>query len=203
MKLTNVKIKNAEVRDKQYKLADGNGLYLLIKPNGGKYWRLKYRFQGKEKVLSFGVYPEVSLLEAREKTTEAKKQLKEGIDPSQQKKIDKLTSKVSSESTFEAVAREWHETNKNKWTERHAHYVLRRLEADIFPKIGFRNIADITPVELIAVLREVQDRGALDIAKRLRQTCGQIFRYGVSLSKCERDITVDLKDVLKTAEKRN
>lgn len=179
-------------------------MYVLVHPNGSKYFRLKYYFNGKEKHIALGVYPEMSLLDAKNKVLELRRQINENIDPAQQKKIDKLTNKVSSENNFEAVAREWHKNVKERWSERYAHYVLRRLEADIFPKIGFRDIAEIKPVELISVLREVQDRGALDIAKRLKQTCGQVFEYAVSLAKCERNIVLDIgKDVLKSAKKEN
>ncbi len=203
MKLTDKKIKSLKPKEKQYKESDGKGLYLLVHPNNSKYWKLKYRINGKEKTLSIGVYPDVSLAEARDKTNDAKKKLAEGIDPSQEKQLKKLIAQTNSEDSFEAIAREWHDNKKHEWTERHAVYVIRRLEADIFPNLGSRAIKDITAPELLAVLRLVEKRGAVDIAKRLLQTSGQIFRYGVSTGKTDRDITPDLKGALKTRKKDN
>lgn len=201
MALNDITIKNAKPKEKQYKIADGEGMYLLVNKSGGKYWRLKYRINGKEKVLALGTYPTTSLLEAREKRLEAKKQLADGVDPSQEKKLAKLTQQIDAENNFESVARKWHEHQKQGWTEKHAKYVLRRLEADIFNKIGFRAIKEITPPELLSVLRVVEERGALDIAKRLLQTCGQIFRYSVSIGIAQRDITTDLKGALKVRKR--
>lgn len=203
MKLTDSKCKNAKSKEKQYKLSDGKNLYLLIKPNGGKYWRYKYYVGKKEKLLSFGVYPAVTLKEARLKREEAEKQKADGIDPSQQKQIDKLTKNLNSENSFEHIAREWHETKKESWTERHANYVLRRLEADIFPAIGFKLINEIVAPELLAALKAIENRGAVDIAKRALQTTGQIFRYAVATGRAERDISVDLRGVLKTRKQKN
>lgn len=174
-------------------------MYILVYPNGSKYFRFKYYFDAKEKHLAVGVYPEISLAQAREKVLELRKQLKENIDPAYQKKLEKLTSKISSENTFEAVAKEWHKNSANKWSAKHGNNLLRRLELDIFPKIGFRAIKDVTPLELLSVLKEVEARNAFDIVKRLRQICGQVFRYGVVTGKCARDITPDLKGAIKTA----
>ncbi len=201
MALNDITIKNAKPKEKQYKIADGEGMYLLVNKSGGKYWRLKYRINGKEKVLALGTYPVTSLLEAREKRLEAKKQLTNGIDPSQEKKLAKLTQQINAENNFEDVARKWHEHQKQGWTEKHAKYVLRRLEADIFNKIGFRAISEITPPELLSTLRVVEERDALDIAKRLLQTCGQIFRYSVAIGIAQRDITTDLRGALKVRKR--
>jgi len=203
MKLTDKKIKALNPRDKQYKESDGRGMYLLVHPNGSKYWKLKYRINGKEKTLSIGLYPEVSLLEAREATNEAKKKIKEGTDPSQEKQLQKLLASSNCEDDFRSIAIDWHDNKKMQWTERHGTYVLRRIEADIFPILGNRPIREITAPELLAVIRLVEKRGAIDIAKRLLQTTGQIFRYGVSIGKVERDITQDLKGALKTRKKEN
>jgi len=203
MKLTDKKIKSLLPKEKQYKESDGKGLYLLVHSNGSKYWKLKYRINGKEKTLSIGVYPEVTLGEAREEMLDAKKQISKGIDPSEQKQLQKLMAETSSAESFEAIAREWHEVKKGEWTERHASYVLKRIETDLFSALGRRPIKEITAPELLAVLRLVEKRGALDIAKRLLQTSGQIFRYAISTGKVERDITADLKGALKARQKSN
>lgn len=131
MPLTDVIIRNAKSKDKQYKLSDADGMFLLVLPNGGKYWRLKFRFAGKEKVLALGVYPEVSLKEARDKRDKARKLLRDGVDPSQAKKEQKREQFLQTENSFETVAHEWHENQKPGWTGRHAHYTLRRLELDM------------------------------------------------------------------------
>ena len=203
MKLTDKAIKALESKEKQYKVSDGQGLYVLVHPNGSKYWKLKYRIHNKEKALSIGKYPEVSLAEAREEVFHAKKQLKEGIDLSQKKQLDKLMLATSASNSFEEIAREWHDNQKDSWTERHANYVLRRIEADLFGPLGNRPISEIKSPELLAVLRLVEKRGAIDIAKRLLQTSGQIFRYAVATGKTDRDITSDLKGALKTRVKTN
>ncbi len=198
MALSYITIRNAKPKEKPYKLADTEGMYLYIQPNGRKYWRFKYRFSGKEKTLALGVYPDVSLAEAREKRAQARKLLATKNDPSQVKKEQKRQAVIRDKNNFEAVAREWHESRKFGWTERHSHYVLRRLEADIFPVIGLRPLLEITAPELLAVVRNIENRGALDIAHRALQTCGQIFRYAVATGRAERDISGDLRGALKT-----
>ena len=203
MPLTDIAIRNAKPKDKPYKLSDTDGLYLLIKPNDKKYWRLKYRFAGKEKLLSIGVYPLVGLAQAREKCIEAKKQLINNVDPSQSKKEEKLKHSLNIENSFKIIAVQWHNNKKQACTERHASYVLRRMEADIFPSLGSRAINEITAPELLAVLRRIESRGAVDIAHRALQTCGQILRYAVATGKAERDISTDLRGALKTRKKEN
>ena len=203
MPLTDISIRNAKPKDKPYKLSDAGGLYILVKPNGAKYWRLKYRILGKEKLLSIGAYPLITLGAARNKAIEAKEQLLNNTDPSQVKKEEKLKILVNVENSFESVARCWHNNQKDSWTERHANYVLRRLEADIFPPLGFKAINNIKAPELLAVLRSIEARDAIDIAHRALQTCGQIFRYAVATGKAERDISADLRGALKTRKKEN
>ena len=203
MPLTDIKCKALQPTQKSYKVSDEKGLYLEIAPSGSKYWRLKYRFGGKEKKLAFGVYPEVSLKEARDKRDAARKQIKDNIDPSQEKKLAKLTQAINTENSFEAVAREWHSKQTEIWTERYCNSVLRNLEKDIFPIIGYRTINQIISAELLVALRKIEDRDALDIAKKMRQTCGQIFRYAISTSKTERDITADLQGALKTRKRKH
>lgn len=199
MALTDITIRKLRSGAKPYKQSDGGGLYVLVQPDGGRYWRLAYRFGGKQKTLALGVYPDVTLRDARTKREVARDQLAAGIDPSHVRKLDKLAVKVSSENTFEAVALEWHGNQIERWTTEHAGRTRRRLERDVFSVIGSRPIAEIEPPELLMVLRKVEARGALDIAKRLRETCGQIFRYAIVTGRAKRDPTPDLKGALKAA----
>jgi integrase len=179
MALTDTACRNAKPKEKPYKLADVEGVYLLVSPAGGKYWKWKYRFLGKEKKLALGSYPASGLSDARGRRLAAQKLLEVGIDPSEQKKLEIAEKTKVSANTFQLVALEWHTQNLGGWTKRHADYVLRRLNHDIFPMLGKRPVAEITPKELIDVLRQVEDRGAQELARRLKQTCGQIFRYAI------------------------
>ncbi len=183
MTLTNIQCKNAQPKEKPYKLAAGRGLYLEIMPNGSKYWRMKYRVKAdgklKEKRIAFGVYPETSLKEADEKCTETRKLLDQGEDPLSVRRETKRAAEINSANSFEEIARRWHETFKDKWTERHANTVLRRMERDVFSEIGNMPIKDIKPSHLIKVLDKVQGRGAHEPAHRLRQYCAQIFRFAI------------------------
>lgn len=201
--LTDTVLRNIKPKEKQYKLTDTQGMYLLVTTSGGKYWRLKYRHAGKEKTFALGVYPEISLKEAREKRDEARKLIANGLDPSQEKKEKRLKQYLHAENSFEKISREWREHQTLRWTKRHAEYVLRRIEADIFPFIGSRPINGIMPPELLAVLRQIEKRGAIDIAHRALQTCGQIFRYAIATGRADRDICADLRGALKTRKKEN
>ncbi|MCE3255717.1 MAG: hypothetical protein K0R25_1211 [Rickettsiaceae bacterium] len=203
MPLTDIKVKNAKPTDKQYKIADSEGMYLLVHPNGGKYWRLKYKFLGKEKTLALGTYPTLSLAEARDKRFDARKQIANGVDPLQEKRQKKFEQYINAENSFENVAREWHQKNYAKWKPRHAHYILKRLEADIFPAIGSRPIGEIKTPELLATIQKVEKRGALDIAKRALQTSGQVFRYAIATGRAEHDISANLKGALTTRQAVN
>ncbi len=204
MKLNDRKCKNAKPEKKPYKVSDGGGLYLLVTPDGSKYWRQKYRYFDKEKLLAFGVYPLVSLADAREKRETAKKQLISGNDPSSVKRSDRRQAMQAAANTFRAVALEWHENQNGKWTPKHSANVMRRLEIDIFPHVGSRPIAEIDPPELLnSVLRKIEKRDALDVVARVKQICGQIFRYGVATGKCSRDPTSDLKGALKTGKTKH
>lgn len=197
MKLTNTQCKNAQPKKKVHKLADGGGLYLLVKPNGAKHWRLKYRFLGKEKLLALGPYPLVSLAEARERRDEAKKVLADGKDPINQKQDKKRQAVRNAQNTFKAVALEWHGNQKDAWSEHHGLNVMRRLEIDIFPYIGSKPIADIDAQSLLYdVIKRVEDRKAFDVASRVKQICGQVFRYGIITRKCSRDVSADLKGAM-------
>jgi hypothetical protein len=177
MKLTAMMVKNAKPKDKLYRLFDGNGLYLEVTPSGGTYWRMKYRFNGKENRLAFGVYPVVSLQDAREKRRIALKQLDAGQDPNEQRKLEKLKHKLGYENNFENIAREWHEQKNHMWQPDHAARIIKRFEADIFPVIGRRPIREIRPAELLDAVKKVEARGVGDTAHRLMQMCGQVFRY--------------------------
>ncbi|MCB9985025.1 MAG: integrase arm-type DNA-binding domain-containing protein [Micavibrio sp.] len=201
MKLTNTACINAKPKEKPYKLADGGGMYLEITPSGGKLWRLKYRFGGKEKLLSLGKYPQTTLAEARVKREELKKLLANGTDPSDQRKQQKQEQALSSANNFEAVAREWHENQKATWSDSHTKTVLQRLEADIFPALGYRPINSINAPDLLAVVRKIEERGAHDVAKRAVQVCGQIFRYGIVTGRNDRNPAADLRGALKAAPK--
>lgn len=203
MALTDIQIRNAKTEDKQYKLSDSGGLYVLMHPNGSKYWRLKYRIAGKEKVLSLGTYPLVSLAIARDKATKAKEQLLNNIDPSIAKKEEKLQQVIEVENSFESVARCWHANHIQKWSEDHSARILKRLENDIFPHFGFKAIETIKAPELLVALRVIEARGALEVARRVLQVCGQVFRYAVMTGRAERDISTDLKGALKTQKKSN
>jgi integrase len=197
MSLTDATVRNAKAKPKAYKLTDGGGLFLWVQPSGGKWWRYKYRFNGKEKLLALGSYPDVSLAEARERHAQARKTLSNGNDPGEIKKETKRLILLKSVTTFEAIAREWCEGRKHKWVTRYGEAMLTRLENHVFPKLGARPIADITAPELLAVLRIVEDSGALDLAQRLLQASGQIFRYAIATGRAERNPAADLRGALK------
>jgi integrase len=199
MPLNDTAIKNAKKREKPYKLSDGGGLHVLVGKDGSRYWRMAYRFHGKQKTLALGIYPTVPLADARAARDEAKKWLAKGLDPTQVRKEQKLAALAAAESTFEAVALEWCQSQKKAWTVGHAARVGARLKADIFPDLGSRPIAEIESPEVLAALRKVENRGALDTAKRLRQTVGQIFRYAISTGRAKRDPSFDLKGALMAA----
>jgi integrase len=194
MPLTDVKIRSAKPREKSYKLSDSGGLYLEVSATGGKYWRWKYRFAGKEKRLAFGVYPDVTLKMARDKRDSARQQLGAGIDPGEARKAEKVAQ--AGAETFEAIAREWHAKFSQGWIPSHGDRILRRLENDIFPWLGKRPIAEIKAPELLAVLRRIESRGALETTHRAMQNCGQVFRYAVATGRAERDPTGDLRRAL-------
>lgn len=201
MALTDVAIRSAKPQSKTVKLFDGGGLYLELSHTGGKWWRWKYRFGGKEKRLSLGVYPTVSLKAARAKRDTARQQLAAGVDPGQARKAEKL-AQAGAES-FEAVAREWHARFSPGWVSSHGDRILRRLEVDIFPWLGRRPIADIKAPELLAVLRRIESRGALETAHRAMQNCGQVFRYAVATGRAERDPTGDLRGALPPTKEKH
>jgi integrase len=195
--LTDIAIRRIKGTDRAYKLADSNGLYLLVQPNGSRLWRHKFRFAGKEKSLAYGQYPEVSLAEARERRDDARKLLRRGIDPAAKRREEKRDARISAATAFEAVAREWHEIMSDSWTDNHAGYVMRRLEADAFPALGPRAIADVTASEVLDVIRKVERRGARELAHRLLQSISAIFRYAIATDRAKCDPTRDLRGALK------
>lgn len=196
--LSDAQIKNAKPQEKDYKLMDGFGLFLLITPTNGKLWRFDYRFDNKRKMLALGAYPSVTLAEARQRREDAKKLLANGIDPGAMKKTLKSTGKELAANTFEVIARQWHLkfSAAGKWSPIHAADIMHRLEKDIFPPLGSRPISEIKPKELLTVLERIASRGALDSAHRLRHHCGMIFRYAIVHEYTERDIAADLRGAL-------
>jgi integrase len=198
MPLTDTTIRNAKPSDKPLRLHDEKGLYLELSPAGGKWWRFKYRYDSKDRRLSLGVYPDVSLKDARQRRDDARKLLADGIDPSENRKA-KFAKSERSANSFEVVAREWFAKHSPNWAASNADKIIKRLENDAFPWIGSRPITEITPPELLAVLRRIESRGALESAHRIRGYCGQIFRYAVATGRAERDPSADLRGALPPA----
>lgn len=185
------------------KLADGSGLYLWVYSDGSKYWRLRYWLAGKEKSLSLGVYPSITLKEARAKRDEQRKLLDGNLDPSAERKAAKFKLHVSTANSFETVANEWYAKQAHTWVPHHASDVKRRLENNIFPSLGRRPIADIEAPELLAALRKIEERGAYDLAHRVLQVCGQVFRYGIATGRCKHDLSADLRGALAPHKKQH
>lgn len=197
MPLTDTAIRNAKPRKQPFKISDGGGLHLLIQPNGSRLWRLAYRFAGKQKTLALGTYPTTSLAKAREGRDSAKRLLADGKDPSAQKRRDKLALKAAGDATFKSIALEYLDNRRHALTPLYADQILRRLEADIFPHLGSRPVAEIDAPELLDVLRKVEKRGVLEQARRLRQSVGQVFRYAMITSRAKHDPLTALKGALK------
>jgi integrase len=202
-KLTEIAVKTSKPTKSIRKLSDGNGLVLLIYPNGSKYWAYRYRYVGKEKSLSLGVYPEVTLAEARRKLAEARKLVADGQNPSEARKALKRQAAISAENSFEAIGREWLAMRSPGWTPRYAGFVVSRLERDIFPNIGIRAIKDISAPELLSVVRIMEKRGASELAHRVLNCCGQIFVYAIATGRAERNPANDLRGALTTHVKKH
>ncbi|GME29673.1 tyrosine-type recombinase/integrase [Pantoea sp. QMID2] len=192
MLLSDIQIKRAKPQDKPYTLNDGAGLSLLVDVNGAKGWRFRYRFVGKPKMISFGVYGEVSLAEARRRREEARAMLAKGINPSDARKADKIALRFSHDNNFEAVAREWHASKKSTWSDGYAKEILGCLERDIFPFVGHRPIEQIEPLELLAVLQKIEKRGALEQASKIRRRCGEVLRFAVVTGRAKYNFAPDL-----------
>ncbi len=180
MALTDLQVKAAKGADKPFKLSDGRGLHLLVKPNGGKYWHWSYRYLGKQKLLALGVYPDITLAAARERREEARKLLANGVDPSVYKKSQKSLKMERSANSFEVVARRWHGLNGSKWTESYSKKTMRQLEKDMFPWIGSRPVADLLAPDFLAVARRIEARGAVDTSHRAMQIAGQVMRFAIA-----------------------
>lgn len=200
MPLTDTKIRSVKPAEKPMKLSDEKGLYLLVQSNGGKWWRLDYRMAGKRKTLSMGTYPDVGLALARERRDEARKLLAQGIDPGENRKAQKAAQQSRAANSFEVVAREWFAKISPNWAKSHADKIIARLENDLFPWIGGKPIAEIKALEILACLRRIEERGAIDTAHRALQNCGQIFRYAISTGRAEHNIAADLKGALPPAK---
>lgn len=200
MPLSDPACKNAKPKEKPYKLADEKGMFLLVNPNGSKYFRLKYRFGGTEKTLALGVYPDTGLKSARDKRDTARKQLADGIDPSENKKAVKQSRAESMANSFEVIAREWYERHMSDKSEHHQKRAMSLFQRDIFPYLGNKPISDIKATELLAALRRIEARNAIETAHRALQICGQVFRYAIATGRTERDITPDLRGSLMQAK---
>lgn len=192
MKLTVKQIDSSKPKEKDYKLSDGGGLYLLVKTNGGRYWRLKYRIDGKEKLLAIGIYPTITLADARRKRDDAKRLLADGIDPNQQRKEQKQASKIDSVNTFKNIALEWYEGRKDRWSVGYRDDMMDAFEKDVFPYIGNRPIAEIKPMELLEVLSIMEKRGATEKLKKVRQRCGEVWKYAIITGRAEYNPAPDL-----------
>lgn len=198
-----MQIKNAKLKEKPYKLADERGLYLLVNPNGSKLWKMKYHYIGREKKLSFGSYPDVTLAQAREMRDDARSKLAQDIDPGVLKNSIKRSKQKAAENSFEMIAREWHAKFTPKWTKEHGERILIRLEQNIFPWMGKRPITEITAQEILSALRRVENRGAIETAHRISQVCGQVFRYAIVTGRAERNPTADLRDALAPVKQKH
>jgi integrase len=196
MPLTDTLARNAKPAAKTVRMFDRDGLYLEVSPRGGKWWRLKYRFAGREKRVSLGVYPEVNLKKARARTIEARQLLEAGVDPSENRRAAKAAQIEGAANSFAVVTREWIDRQMKSWVKGHGERILTRFERDIFPWIGARPIADLTAPELLTTVRRIEKRGALETAHRALGNCGQVFRYPIATGRAKRDPTVDLRGAL-------
>jgi integrase len=203
MLLSDKKIKSLTPKEKAYKVADGNGMYLLVKPNGTKLWHLKYRSDGKENIYSIGVYPEISLSAARDKRYEIRKLIKEGINPNKAKKEEELKNESIEKDNFGSIALEWHSKNLNKWTEEHAKKLKGWIENEIIPVIGSIQISEVKSPDILQVVKAIEERGALDVARRVLSICSQVLRYAMPLGKCNYDVTVGINKTLEVRKREN
>jgi integrase len=205
MPLTDLAVRNAKPGPRLQKLSDGRGLQLHIPPTGSRLWRWAYRFDGKQKLMALGVYPDISLAQARQAADAARKLLATGVDPMDQRKADKLSRQQATDNTFQEVAKRWWAHWSPSRSARHAEYVIRRLESDVFPILGDRPVDQIQAPELVKMTKAIEERGALDIAKRSLQTCGQVFRYAIAHGHATRNPAREIRpgDVLTARKKQN
>ncbi|WP_227094817.1 tyrosine-type recombinase/integrase [Aeromonas veronii] len=202
MPLSDTAARQAKFTGKQQKLSDEKGLFLLI-TSSGKYWRLKFRFAGKEKVLALGVYPEVSLKEARAKREEARRQLADGIDPSLARKQSKVANRLASENSFEVIAREWHQSQLARWSPGHAKRVIESLEVDAFPDLGLVPVAELTAPIMLDALRKIEARGATETAGRVLQRISSVMRYAIQTGRVSYNPAQDLKGALRATKQEH
>lgn len=203
MPLNARQVETAKPRDKAYKLADGGGLYLQVNPNGSKYWRMKYRFAGKEKKLSFGTYPDISPADARTRRDDARRIRANDQDPGEVKKAELLAKKRSITNTFEAIATEWYNAKISGWSKNYADYVNRGFKNNVFPHLGSRPVNEIKPLELLSVLQRIEKRGAPELASKVRQRCSEVFRYAIVTGRAEYNPAADLASALQGYEKHH
>ena len=202
-KLSDADCRNAAPRSKPYRLFDGLGLYLEVAPSGSRYWRLKYRFAGREKRVALGMYPEIKLKEARELALRARRQRESGLDPSAEKRRAIRTTEALAANTFEQVALEWHAANASGWTPGHAATTVGRLKRDVFPWLGRRPITEIDAPELLQTLRRIEDRGAVETAHRIRQICDAVFAYAIATRRAPRNPASEIKGALRPVKVRH
>lgn len=203
MPLTDLEIRRSKPKDKPYTLNDGNGLSLLIEKNGSKGWRFRYRFNGKPKLLSLGTYPTTSLNDARQKRDEAKKLVVAGINPSDIRKQEKIERQAVYGTTFEGITREWYEKRVDRWSESYAEEMLSTFEKDVFPIIGHRPISEIKPMELLHVLSKLDERGATEKLRKVRQRCGEVWRYAIITGRAEYNPAPDLASAFSPHKKEH
>ena len=196
-KLSATKVKQARPKSKNFKLFDGNGLYLLVHTNGSKYWRYDYQFTHKRKTLALGIYPSISLADARTAHQNARELLKNGIDPSHNKRLEKLTRNIAASDTFKAIAEEWFIQKQGESSKRNQSRTLAILEKDLFPYIGDIAISQIKPLAILTAIRKIEQRGSTDLPQRARQITGQIFRYAIITNRAQIDPSRDLVGALK------
>jgi integrase len=201
--LTHIEVKNAKPKAAEYRLYDGNNLYLHITTASTKIWRVRYTFDGKRKQVTIGKYPVIGLADARERTLEVQKLILDGIDPVKHRYQQKLDRQLNQENNFESIAREWHGNKKHSWTDVHGKNILGRLEKYIFPKLGNRPINEISSLELLHALREIEKDGKHELTHRMLQICSQIFNYAVLLQKVEHNVCPPLKGALKPVVTKN
>lgn len=196
MSLNDMQIRRAKPEAKAYTLGDGQGLSLLIEPNGSKSWRFRYRYAGKPKMISLGVYPTITLADARSRRDDARKLVAEGKNPSEIRKEQKIALQTESESAFEKIAKEWHQMKSAKWSEGYASDIMEAFQNDIFPYVGARPVGEIKPLELLNVLRKIEKRGALEKMRKVRQRCSEVFRYAIATGRAEYNPAADLSSAL-------
>ncbi|HET6972020.1 MAG TPA: integrase arm-type DNA-binding domain-containing protein, partial [Phenylobacterium sp.] len=200
MPLTDAKLRSLKAGDKVQKISDGGGLHVVVTTGGSRLWRLAYRYQAKQKLLALGKYPDVSLSDARLAREQARKLLEDGVDPSDARRTEKRRKIIAAGHTFRAVADDWFDAQKGKWVRSYADRLRSRLDGDLLPKLGERPISEIEPIQILDVIRAIERRDALEMARRVLQMASAIFRYGVATSRCARDPTADLRGALKARE---